>query len=152
LDRIHNDRRALAALWYGLTEEQMVRIPGSQQDWSVKDLIAHITWWESFILGRVTGLIKGEKSKPAESQDVLNARAYEQLKDVPLDEVLGAFEANWSKLEALISALSVEQINTPAYYRTYDGIALLPILGAGTFNHYPSHMVDLRAYVDRLKT
>lgn len=151
LQRIHKDRRALAELWAGLTEEQMVRLPGPQEDWSVKDLIAHVTWWESFILERVTDLIHGEKSEPAEHQDVLNARTYEQHKDRPLAEILAAFDANWSMLETLISSLNDGQINTPAYYQTYDGVALLPILRAGTFGHYPSHMADLRAYVERLK-
>lgn len=152
LERIHKDREALAALWDGLTKAQMIRRPGPQEDWSVKDLVAHITWWESFILDRVTELINGAKSEPAEHQDVLNARAYEQHKDGPLAEVLAAFHANWPKLEALISSLKDEQINTPAYYRTYDGVALLPILRAGTFGHYPSHTADLCTYVERLKT
>jgi len=73
-------------------------------------------------------------------------------KDSPLAEVLAAFDANWPKLEAFISALNDEQLNTPAYYRTYDGVALLPILGAGTFSHSPGHVADLDTYVERLKT
>jgi uncharacterized protein (TIGR03083 family) len=150
LDRIRQDRETLAALWGGLTEEQMVRRPGPQEDWSVKDLIAHLAWWESFILERVKDLINGARSQPAEHHDVLNARVYEQHRDNSLAEVLAAFDANWPKLEALISSLNDEQLNTPAYYRTYDGIALLPVLGAGTFSHYPGHMTDLRAYVERL--
>ena len=152
LDRIHRDREALAALWRGLTEEQMIHRPGPQEDWSVKDLVAHVTAWESFILERMTDLINGEKSEPAEHQDVLNACAYEQHKDSPLADVLAAFDANWPKLEALVSSLNDEQINTPAYYRTYDGIALLPILRAGTFGHYPGHMVDLRTYAERIES
>jgi hypothetical protein len=151
LDRIHTDREALATLWRGLTKEQMVCRPGPQEDWSVKDLVAHIVWWESFILERVTDLMDGAKSEPAGQIDELNAKVYEQHKDSPLAEVLAAFDANWSKLRAFISSLSGEQINTPAYYRTYDGVALLPILRAGTFGHYPSHMTDLRTYVERLK-
>ncbi len=152
LNRIHEDREALAALWCELTKEQMIRRPGPQKDWSVKDLVAHLVWWESFILERVTDLINGDKSEPAEHQDVLNARVYEQHKDSPLAEVLAAFDANWPKLEAFISSLNDDQLNTPAYYRTYDGVALLPILRAGTFGHYPSHVADLRTYVEGLKT
>ena len=58
----------------------------------------------------------------------------------------------WLKLEALISSLNVEQLNTPAYYRTYDRVALLPILEAGTIGRYPSHLTDLCAYNERLRT
>jgi len=59
LERIHTGREALAVLWCGLSEEQMIRRPGPQEDWSVKDLIAHVAWWESVILEHVTGeLIK----------------------------------------------------------------------------------------------
>jgi hypothetical protein len=152
LDRIRKDREVLAALWGGMTKEQMIRRPGPQEDWSVKDLIAHISWWESFILERVADLIKGAISEPAEHQDVLNARVYQQHKDTPLAEVLAAFDANWPKLEAFISPLNDEQLNTPSYYRTYDGVALLPILRAGTFGHCPSHVADLRTYIERLVT
>ncbi len=115
-------------------------------------MIAHITWWESFILERVTDLINGALSEPSEHHDVLNARSYEQHKDSSVAEVLVEFKANWSKMEALILSLSDEQLNTPAYYRTYDGVALLPILEAGTISHYPSHMIDFCAYVERLHT
>lgn len=150
LTRIHNDRAALAALWGRLTEAQMLRRPGPQADWSMKDLIAHITWWESFILERVINLMNGAPSTPAENHDVLNARAFEQHKDHPLTDVLLAFQANGPKLDALIGSLTDEQINTPTCYRTYDGVALLPILGAGTFSHYPNHLSELRSYVERL--
>ena len=46
LARAGSERADLAALWQGLNREQMTRRPGPQPDWSVKDLIAHITWWE----------------------------------------------------------------------------------------------------------
>ncbi len=151
LDRIREGRGALAVLWTGLTTEQMTRRPGPQETWSVKDLIAHVTWWEIFILERAAGLMGGARSEPAEHQDVLNARSYRTYADSPLAEVLAAFRASWPRLEALISALSDEQLNTPAYYPTYDGIALLPLLRAGTLGHYPEHLADLRAYVETLR-
>jgi hypothetical protein len=150
LEKIRQDRAGLALLWSGLTEEQMVQRPGPQADWSVKDLIAHITWWESFIIARVVDLINGAESEPAEHQDVLNARVFEKHRDQPLVQILAAFDANLPKIDALISSLNWEQLNSPGYYQTYDGIALLPILGAGTFSHYPGHLADLRAYVESL--
>ncbi|HVO42330.1 MAG TPA: DinB family protein [Aggregatilineales bacterium] len=107
LERIGSTRGALAALWDGLTNEQMICRPGPQGNWSVKDLVAQVTWWESFILERVQDLIGGEESQPAEHQDALNARAYEQHKDDPLADVLAAFDANWPRFEALITPLSV---------------------------------------------
>ena len=54
-------------------------------------------------------------------------------------------------LLVLEGGINDEQINTPAYYTTYDGIALLPILIADTFGHYEGHIDDLRRYVERLK-
>jgi hypothetical protein len=150
LERIHKDRKILAALWEGLTVEQVVLRPGPQEDWSVKDLIAHISWWENFIISQVRELINGKKSEPVEHHDLINAQIYQRYKDSSLAEILAAFDANWPRLEALINSLTDQQINTPAYYQTYDGVALLPILGAGTFYHYPSHMADLRAYVEKL--
>ena len=110
LQRIHDEREALAATWGALTMEQLVQRPGPQDDWSVKDLIAHVTRWESFILQRVTDLMDGVPSKPAEPHDVLNARAYRQNRDRPLAEVLAAFDANWPRLVMLLTSLNEEQL------------------------------------------
>lgn len=148
--RLRQERQALAALWRPLTAEQLTRRPGPQPDWSVKDLIAHLVWWEAFSLERVGSLLNGVPSEPAADDAGLNQRAFEQSQDRSLAEVLAAFEAAGRQLETLIASLTDEQLNVPAYYPTYDGIALLPFLLAGTLNHYPGHAADLRAYTDRL--
>ena len=76
LQRIHDEREALAATWGALTMEQLVQRPGPQDDWSVKDLIAHVTRWESFILQRVTDLMDGVPSKPADRTETVPWRKY----------------------------------------------------------------------------
>jgi hypothetical protein len=152
LRQIRTHREALAALWGGLAEDLMDRRPGPQKDWSVKDLIAHITWWEGSVMEGVSRLMRGEKSRPSEHQDRLNQRTYEDNKDRPLSDVLEAFDASGPRLEALVSSLTDEQLNALGYYPTYDGIALLPIIRAGTIGHYPAHFADLRAYIRKAES
>jgi hypothetical protein len=152
LRQVQADREALAALWRGLPEDLMVCRPGPQKDWSVKDLIAHVTWWESFVMEGARNLVRGEESQPSEDQDLLNRRSYDDNMHRPPRDILAAFDVNWFRLEALISSLTDEQLNEPGYYRTYDGIALLPILRAGTIAHYPAHLADLLAYVQKAES
>ena len=46
LQRRHAGRDELADCWRYAIDEQKTRLPGPQQGWSVKHLIAHLTSWE----------------------------------------------------------------------------------------------------------
>lgn len=63
LTRIHSDRQSFSILWQNLTDEQMTQYPGSQEDWSVKDLIAHVVWWEDFMMKRINDKLSGGDGK-----------------------------------------------------------------------------------------
>jgi DinB superfamily len=150
-ERVRADRQAFARLWQELTDVQMTQYPGPQDDWSVKDLIAHITAWESDMMNRVTHLLDGGTSQPVDDLDGRNAQIFLQNRDRSLDDALAGFETNQARLQALIASLNDAQINDPARYKTYDGCALLPVLIADTFGHYAGHYDDLSVYVEPLK-
>ena len=138
-------RQNFASLWEGLSEEVMTRRPGPNPDWSVKDMVAHICWWESFALSRITILAAGEKLHLLSDYDALNNRVFSLYRDMPLDTLLAVFHANQAQIEGLIDALSFEEWvdeNRP----NFKGQSLMRILGGNTFGHYYEHMNDLQAY------
>ena len=65
----------------------MTRRPGPQPDWSVKDVIAHITWWESAMTNWVSRALTGEMLARTETPDEINARVYADNRDMPLETV-----------------------------------------------------------------
>ena len=146
LARAGSERADLAALWQGLTREQMTRRPGPQPDWSVKDLIAHITWWEQSATNWVSRALTGEMLTRTETPDELNARVHADNRDLPLETVLAAFDASWKPLEDLLMRLSDEEINDAEVCNIRE-MPLLYFLVGNTFAHYADHADELRAYV-----
>lgn len=153
LARIRQDRAAFAALWHGLTDAQMTARPAIQATWSVKDLIAHITYWESYMIERLSHVLAGgidKRLRSDEEVDTINANVYAAHKDDALGDVRAAFDASLPRVEALIAPLSDEQINDAALYTGMEIPPLYVIIG-NTFGHYADHIDDLRAYVGRLR-
>ena len=148
LERARREREELAALWGGLSAERMTARPGPQADWSVKDMIAHISWWEAAMCDLVARAIAGERIAFDGTVDDANMTAFEESRDASLEAVLEAFAAGMARVEALMKSLSDEQINDVAVCQIF-GKPLRHFIAANTYGHYADHVDDLRAYVGR---
>jgi hypothetical protein len=124
----------------------MTRRPGAQDDWSVKDQIAHLTWWEDYAIVRSGIMLAGEPFSKLTDFDAINAQVFAFHKDVSLKEVLAAFAANLPRLEGLCNSLNEETLNDevgksqPPYW----------LLVTDTFEHYREHQPDLERYLASL--
>lgn len=91
--RLEEARKALRAGIRGLTEEQMTR-SGVVEEWSVKDLLAHVTSWEELALPDLARMARGDKAVLgsvdlyAANFDPMNAIIMSMRRDLPLDQVL----------------------------------------------------------------
>lgn len=150
LQRARDDRQSFAALWETLTDEQMTQRPGPQADWSVKDLIAHIVWWEKFMIDRINDKLAGGEGARSDTIDNLNVQIFNDNKDRDLSDILAEFENHQPVVEAFIAQFSDEQINDTDVFNI-KGEAMLHFLIGDTFGHYNSHRPDLEAYVNGLK-
>ena len=150
LERARRERELLASIWGGLSEVEMVQRPGPQVDWSVKDIIAHITWWEQTMVNWVSRALSDELFTRTETTEELNTRIYMDNRDLPLDTVLEAFDKSFASVEGLLLRMDDEQINDADVCNIRD-MPLLYFLIGNTFGHYADHISDLKAYVDRLR-
>ena len=149
LERARRERDELAALWSGLSDDEMTRRPGPQPGWSVKDVIAHITWWEQSTVNLVSRALSGEMLARTETPDEINARVFADNRDMPLTTVLEAFTASFPLVESLLERLTDDEINDVEVCNIRD-MPLLYFLVGNTFAHYADHVADLQAYVARL--
>jgi uncharacterized protein (TIGR03083 family) len=149
LARAREEREALAQLWQGLSDEQMTGRPGPQPDWSVKDVIAHITWWEQSMVNWVSRALSGEMLARTETPDEINARIHADNRDLPLSDVLTLFDASFPLVEALLERLDDDEINDASVCNIRD-MPLLYFIVGNTFAHYADHLEDMRAYVESL--
>lgn len=147
LDRISAGRVQITAQWVGLTEDEMIR-PGMHGGWSVKDLIAHLIFWEQRMLDRTPGLLDGQRFPPAEL-DELNAQVYAANRDRPLAELRAKFRALFPRIVALVKDLPDSALDRPI--DALGGAALWEFIAGNSSGHYEEHMDAIQAWSAQLK-
>lgn len=107
--REQHDR--LAAQIAALTDEQLTQ-PGVTDDWSVKDHLAHLTWWARRVIDMLGGAPDpiGELGLSEPSEDEINAQVRERSRKRSLTDVRADFEASYQDMLRLITTVSEESL------------------------------------------
>src|SRR5512139_1761060 len=85
----------------GLTDEQLL-LPGVTGDWSVKDILAHITWWEEEALKHLPHILQG--GRPARYStlyggiDAFNAQMIKKTHGLSLSEIRAQLDETHHRL------------------------------------------------------
>src|SRR5438477_1290313 len=90
LKRLGTAWAALKESYAGLSDSQLTE-PGVTGDWSVKDILAHVTTWEEEALKYLPLVIKGGRPPRYATYggiDAFNARMTEQKRSLSLSETL----------------------------------------------------------------
>ena len=144
LEAIRVERQALEAAINPLTEIQMAQ-PGVEHDWSVKDILAHITDWEIRLVAWIEESLVGEvPQRPApgmtwDDLDLLNQQTYLANKDRPLDAVLTDFHSSYQGAFKTVQALSEDDLVNTQRFAWRDGDPLWHMVAANTWWHYKEH-------------
>jgi Mycothiol maleylpyruvate isomerase N-terminal domain len=142
--------RQLGAAWTALTDayaglpERLLVQPGVVDDWSVKDIVAHVTTWEQEALKHLPVIVAGGTPPRYAAQggiDAFNARATEAGRRLPLAEVLRRRDETHARLVEFIR-------RQPA--GTFGGrTRARRRLRLDTYGHYPEHTAAIRAWRER---
>jgi hypothetical protein len=128
----------------GMSEAQMIT-PGVQGEWSMKDILAHISAWEKYLLDRLGFVMTGHPPRYPAMQtwdDVhrFNAQVYAENRDRPLPSVIIEFRSLYQGLLTVLEALDDRLLEQPySYDFAADRITLLQLIRANTFEHYREH-------------
>ena len=115
VNHIRATRREFEALLGDLNPRQMTQ-PGVSGQWSVKDILAHIAWYESEeadFYGEIN--VEGSPLWKV-PQEPRNQILFEQNRDRPLEEVLADFRQAHERLLNVIERLSEEDLATPGRF------------------------------------
>src|SRR5437588_5223859 len=109
---IHAKYATLATLLAPLNEEQMTT-PGVSGEWSIKDILAHLTTWHHILLDRLHAAAQGQEALDPydtahEELDTLNERFYKENKSRPLNEVLADFRTTHEQIVEAMQPLTDE--------------------------------------------
>jgi hypothetical protein len=144
LQRIDTAWTAFKDAYAGLSNEQL-REPGVVDDWSVKDILAHVTTWEEEAL-KYLPLILVEGRPPRYSAtyggiDAFNAQMAKEKRDLSLSEVLRQLDDTHDRLVAYVKSVPEDQFTRETRFRRR--------LRWDTYSHYPIHTASIRAWRER---
>ncbi len=141
LARIDAAWQAFVNSYAGLTDEQLQE-PGVAGDWSVKDLVAHVSWWEEEALTHLPHIMAGGRpprySVAFGGIDAFNALMAERKRDLSLAEALGQAKATHERLIAFVASTPEEQFARETRFRRR--------LRLDTYSHYPVHTEAIRRW------
>jgi hypothetical protein len=129
----------------GLSDSQLME-PGVTGAWSVKEIIAHVTWWEEEALTHVPLIIEGGRptrySVKYGGIDAFNALMTERKRSLSLFEVRQQQAETHARLIAYIESLPEQQFTSESRVRRR--------IRLDTYSHYPKHAKAIRAWREQL--
>lgn len=141
IKRLNKAWAELKTAYAGLPDARMAE-PGVVGDWSVKDVLAHVTTWEEEALRHLPHILEG--SRPPQYSvkyggiDAFNAQMTAQKRDLPLAEVLRQLDATHQRLIDYIQHAPDEQFTKETRFRRR--------IRLDAYGHYPLHAEAIREW------
>lgn len=136
-----------------LGEQEMIQ-PGVEGEWSVKDLLAHISAWEALMVQWVGDSLRGDTpdrpapDEPWEDLDEVNERLFRERVDRPLEEVLAAFHQTHQQAYQTVAGLSEADLFDPDRFAWRRGDPLWHLVAGNTWGHYREHQQAIERWID----
>lgn len=150
LRRMNETREQLIVFLAKFDADQMIEVH-PPDGWSIKDAMAHITFWEKYALERYQEVARGEKPQlfgdiTQDDVDRINQQALEAGRALSLKEVQTAFDRVYQELWAVVQ--TIPENPDDAWWGLWPTPELpWQLIAYNTFEHYPEHMESIRRWV-----
>ena len=125
----------------GLSDAQLMK-PGVTGDWSVRDILAHVSTWEEEALTHLPLILEGGRPPRYSVRyggiDAFNARMTEQKQSLSLSAVRRQLDETHRRLVDFIQRAPEDQLTRETRFRRR--------LRLDTYGHYPLHAEAIRQW------
>jgi hypothetical protein len=145
IQKIESEWANLQSALDGLTEEQMHQ-PGVVGDWTIKDILAHITAWQTRL---ITTLFKAERgvtpeaTEPSKTVDQMNEKFYRELKDRPFDQVWDDLDSSYHQLLGRLEGWKEKDLFDPKRFKWMQGSPFVEYIAGDSYEHYAEHAAQI---------
>jgi len=151
ISTIQQARQELERLLSEIPEEDM-RKPGVSGDWSIKDLLAHLTAWQDFTMYRLRYAEEGTLPPipPLVSEDDFdkqNEKYFSQHQDTSLADVLINFRNTHQKMLAYIHQMDESFLNSKLPEEWFGGGSVIRLIMANTSWHDIEHLASIEKWL-----
>jgi hypothetical protein len=144
IDKVEAAWADFHASYAGLPDDDLL-VPGVTGDWSIRDLIAHITWWDEEAIAHLPTVLAGgtppRYSVTYGGIDAFNAMKTAEKADLSLAEVRAEAEETHRRLLECLRSIPSEALR--------GNVKVTHRLRLDTYGHYPIHAADIRRWRDR---
>jgi uncharacterized protein (TIGR03083 family) len=150
--QMQDARERLLASFEGLSEADMLR-PGACGEWSVRDILAHLSAWDRSTTDMYRSMLMGER--PAfldldeEGNERFNAESHKAMRDVPLDQVITELHASREEMLELLRGIENAAMFAPAPGDEHADLAIAACIQA-TFTHDEEHAEMIETWRDEI--
>lgn len=153
IDALEDGRSELIEMLEDLPDEVMEE-PGVSGNWSIKDILAHLSMWEGQL---VTLLFQASRGidKPTtvhfgkETVDELNQRWHAISQDRPLSQIWQDWLTVRKQTIRRVSEFSDQDLNDPARFAWLGNVPLFQWIANDTIEHEDEHADAIRDWLDQ---
>ncbi len=148
LNEMRKGRARLEATLAQIREADMT-LGGLDNGWSVKDLLAHLAFWERRAGELLNILLRDEVPAPIPDYDVdaINKQAYVESLARPLVEVRQQEQAAYRDLLASVEAAPDAALFDPKRFAWTENRPFYACVEDNTYGHYDEHFPALDSFV-----
>lgn len=152
LTRLEDAYSRLETTLAPLSWAQMVE-PGVAGYWSVKDIIAHLIFWNQHPVNEVQAALSDEMYEFDHSRDIdlINGEAVLVYRDSSIEEALDAFRDSYQAVRDTISSLPDSAFESDADITGLLGDTIHGTFADNTYEHYALHLDQIQSWVTRTK-
>jgi hypothetical protein len=154
LNELESSRETFLELIDDLSDEDFEE-PSVNREWSLKDVLAHLTRWEAELVKLLWQASQGQVPSSAHfsrvSVDTLNGKWYAEMRARGLDLILEDFHTVRTQTTRRLEDFSDQELSDPNRYRWLGKKPLWAWIAADSFEHESEHAQQVKAWKVRKK-
>ena len=151
---LHEKRAEFDEAVAAVPQDQMTipGVDGKDGEWSLKDVIAHLTYYERWMADRMHEQLRGEVYQPTEWDmmhfDERNILIYQKFRDHPLPDVLAASRQAFADIIAGVEAHTEAFLTEPQQFHGMpQPILVWDMLRSEVYDHYRQHIPAIKKWL-----
>lgn len=143
VEQVRAQYAALDAATAPILPAQMA-VPGVNRAWSVKDTVAHLTFWHENLLARLSGVATNLRVSASTEidDDTWNLRCFTANRDRALDDIMADL---WRTQQAIVDEIDALP-ETMLFSEGEHGGALWKAVNGTVLGHYPEHIAQIEGW------
>jgi|SRR5215203_5496091 len=130
---------------------ELIERPGTWNNWTLKDLMAHIIYWQTVAIDRLQKTIAGRRDEiePAGDEDAIdriNEKVYRANKDRPLAEMRDLFHTTYLSLRTAVKSIPAGLF---AESQPDGGFSVARTVYGDGYGHDEEHLADVERALGR---